>query len=76
LEDIQLVFGPQPKDGKTFLFSFDEKKMYKKKEESKNERDIYCRKDAGPIFGENDLYFYQTLKKRIFSESLLFFRKK
>jgi hypothetical protein len=50
--------------------------MYKKKEESKNERDIYCRKDAGPIFGENDLYFYQTLKKRIFSESLLFFRKK
>ena len=41
--------------------------MYKKKEESKNERDIYCRKDAGPIFGENDLYFYQTLKKRIFS---------
>ena len=51
------------KDGKTFLFSFDEKKMYKKKEESKNERDIYCRKDAGPIFGGNDLYFYQTLKK-------------
>jgi len=51
------------KDGKTFLFSFDEKKFYKKKEESKNERDIYCRKDAGPIFGGNDLYFYQTLKK-------------
>ena len=51
------------KDGKTFLFSFDEKKMFKKKEESKNERDIYCRKDAGPIFGGNDLYFYQTLKK-------------
>ena len=51
------------KDGKTFLFSFDEKKMYKKKEDSKNERDIYCRKDAGPIFGGNDLYFYQTLKK-------------
>ena len=51
------------KDGKTFLFSFDEKKMYKKKVESKNERDIYCRKDAGPIFGGNDLYFYQTLKK-------------
>ena len=51
------------KDGKTFLFSFDEKKMYNKKEESKNERDIYCRKDAGPIFGGNDLYFYQTLKK-------------
>lgn len=51
------------KDGKTFLFSFDEKKIYKKKEESKNERDIYCRKDAGPIFGGNDFYFYQTLKK-------------
>ena len=51
------------KDGKTFLFSFDVKKMFKKKEESKNERDIYCRKDAGPIFGGNDLYFYQTLKK-------------
>ena len=51
------------KDGKTFLFSFDEKKVYKKKEESKNERDIYCRKDAGPIFGGNDFYFYQTLKK-------------
>ena len=51
------------KDGKTFLFSFDEKKMYKKKEESKNERDIYCRKDAGPIFGGNDLYFYQNFKK-------------
>ena len=51
------------KDGKTFLFSLDEKKMYKKKEDSKNERDIYCRKDAGPIFGGNDLYFYQTLKK-------------
>lgn len=51
------------KDGKTFLFSFDEKKMFKKKEESKNERDIYCRKDAGPIFGGNDLYFYPTLKK-------------
>ena len=51
------------KDGKTFLFSFDEKKMYKKKEESKNERDIYCRKDAGPIFGGNDLYFYQNFQK-------------
>lgn len=51
------------KDGKTFLFSFDEKKMYKKKDENKNERDIYNRKDAGPIFGGNDLYFYQTLKK-------------
>ena len=37
--------------------------MYKKKDENKNERDIYNRKDAGPIFGGNDLYFYQTLKK-------------
>ena len=51
------------KDGKTFLFSLDEKKMYKKKKEHENERDIYCRKDAGPTFGGNDLYFYQTLKK-------------
>ena len=51
------------KDGKTFLFSFNEKKMYKKRKECENERDIYCRKDAGPIFGGNDLYFYQTLKK-------------
>ena len=51
------------KDGKTFLFSLDEKKMYKKKKEFENERDIYCRKDAGPTFGGNDLYFYQTLKK-------------
>ena len=51
------------KDGKTFLFSLDEKKLYKKKKEHENERDIYCRKDAGPTFGGNDLYFYQTLKK-------------
>ena len=51
------------KDGKTFLFSLDEKKLYKKKKEFENERDIYCRKDAGPTFGGNDLYFYQTLKK-------------
>ena len=51
------------KDGKTFLFSLDEKKIYKKKKEHENERDIYCRKDAGPTFGGNDLYFYQTLKK-------------
>ena len=51
------------KDGKTFLFSLDEKKMYKKKKEFEKERDIYCRKDAGPTFGGNDLYFYQTLKK-------------
>ena len=51
------------KDGKTFLFSLDEKKMYKKKKEFENQRDIYCRKDAGPTFGGNDLYFYQTLKK-------------
>ena len=51
------------KDGKTFLFSFDEKKMYKKKKDCEKERDIYNRKDAGPIFGGNDLYFYQTLKK-------------
>ena len=51
------------KDGKTFLFSFDEKKLYKKKKDCEKERDIYNRKDAGPIFGGNDLYFYQTLKK-------------
>ena len=51
------------KDGKTFLFSLDEKKMYKKKKEFEKERDIYCRKDVGPTFGGNDLYFYQTLKK-------------
>ena len=51
------------KDGKTFLFSLDEKKMFKKKKEFEKERDIYCRKDAGPTFGGNDLYFYQTLNK-------------
>ena len=45
------------------MFSLDEKKMYKKKKEFEKERDIYCRKDAGPTFGGNDLYFYQTLKK-------------
>ena len=63
------------KDGKTFLFSFDEKKMYKKREESKNERDIYCRKDAGPIFGGNDFYFYQTLKKGYSSSPYYFLEK-
>jgi hypothetical protein len=51
------------KDGKTFLFSFDEKKMYTKKKDCLKERDVYCRNDAGPIFGGNDLYFFQTLKK-------------
>ena len=63
------------KDGKTFLFSFDEKKMFKKKEECKNERDIYCRKDAGPIFGGNDFYFYQTLKKGYSSSPYYFLEK-
>ena len=63
------------KDGKTFLFSFDEKKMFKKREESKNERDIYCRKDAGPIFGGNDFYFYQNLKKGYSSSPYYFLEK-
>ena len=55
--------GGNKKDGKTFLFSLTKNKIFKKRGDRFNERDISCGDSYGPIFGSNDFHFYQTLKK-------------
>ncbi len=55
--------GGDKKDGKTFLFSLTKNKIFKKREDRINERDIYCNSIYGPVFGYSDFHFCQTLKK-------------
>ena len=64
------------KDGETFLFSLTKKEKFKKREDKLNERDIFCSKQYGPIFGGNDFYFNSTLKKCTSCSSYYFLNDK
>ena len=57
------TFSHGKKDDKTFLFSLNKNKIFKKREDKLKERDIYCSSSYGPDFGGNDLYFNNNMKE-------------
>lgn len=63
-------------DNQTFLFSLTKNKIFKKREDKLEERDICCHMDYGPIFGGNDLLFKDSLKKGMSKPSYHFLNNK
>jgi hypothetical protein len=51
------------KDNKTFLFSLTKDKIFHKRKDQIDQRDIYCDSSYGPVFGGNEFYFDESMKK-------------
>ena len=55
-------FYENKSDGRTFLFSLNKNKKYKKKYNRDDNKDIYANYDDGPYFGTNDLFLNSNMK--------------